>query len=164
MIKQIPRYHVKRKDKELTSQADMQAIIKRGQYTVIALCHNDEPYLVIMNYGYDQTKNALYFHAALEGQKLDFIEHNPNACATIIEDLGYKQGECSHSYRSVIIRGRIAIIDNLDEKKHGLNVLIDHLEKAPDEAKKKFLKNDSTYDTVTVLRFDIEGITGKQGL
>jgi nitroimidazol reductase NimA-like FMN-containing flavoprotein (pyridoxamine 5'-phosphate oxidase superfamily) len=160
----MPKYHLKRKDKEITSQADMQAIIKRGQYTVVALCHNDEPYLVTMNYGYDEKKNALYFHAALEGQKLEFIEHNPNACATIIEDLGYKQGECSHSYRTVVIRGRMAIVDNLDEKKHGLNILIDHLEQSPAETKLKFLKNDLTYDTVTVLRLDIEDITGKQGV
>jgi len=56
----------------------------------------------------------------------------------------------------------MAIVDNLDEKKHGLNVLINHLEKSPAETKKKFLKNDSTYDTATILRLDIEEITGKQ--
>ncbi len=160
----MPKYHLKRKDKEMTSSKEMRAIIKRGQYTTIALCHNDEPYIVTMNYGYDEKQSALYFHAALEGQKLEFIEYNPNACATIIEDLGYKQGECSHSYRTVVTRGRIAIVDNLDEKKHGLNIMIDHLEKSPTEAKKKFLKNDSTYDTVTILRLDIEEITGKQGI
>jgi len=75
----MPKYHLKRKDKEITSQTDMQAIIKRGQYTVIALCQNDEPYIVTMNYGYDGKKNTLYFHAALEGLKLEFIEHNPKS-------------------------------------------------------------------------------------
>jgi len=84
----MPKYHLKRTDKEITSSEEMLAIIKRGQYTVIALCQNDEPYIVTMNYGYDEKKNALYFHAALEGQKLEFIKHNPGACATIIEDLG----------------------------------------------------------------------------
>jgi len=160
----MPKYHLKRKDKEITSPEEMQAIIKRGQYTVIALCHNDEPYLVTMNYGYDEKKNALYFHAALEGQKLEFIEHNPDACATIIEDLGYKPGECDHSYRTVVIRGSISVVADLDEKKHGLDIMIDHLERSPSETKKKFLKNDSTYDTVTILRLDIEDITGKQGV
>lgn len=160
----MSRYHIKRKDKLLTDQDEIQDILKRGRYTTIALCRNDEPYIVTMNYGYDEITNALYFHCALEGHKLDFIAANPNACATIIEDLGYGYGDCEHYYRSLIIRGEIFIIENLEEKKRALQVLIEHHEEKPDEARARFLKDDKSYDRCHTLRLDIEEITAKQGL
>ena len=160
----MPKYHLKRADKEITDEAELKAIITRGKYTTVAVCRKSEPYIVTMNYGYDDQKNALYFHAALEGLKLEFIERNPNVCATIIEDLGYQKGECNHHYRSLIIRGQMSIIESLREKKYALDLMIDQLEESPDEVKKKLLKNDDTYKTVSILRLDIEEITGKQGV
>ncbi len=160
----MPKYHLQRSDKEITDKVELEDIIQRGQYTTVAMCRNDEPYIVTMNYGYDQKKNALYFHAALEGLKLEFIEQNPAVCATIIEDLGYQQGECNHHYRSAIIRGQMSDIEDLAEKKHALQIMIDDLEESPDEVKAKLLKNDDAYEKVTILRLDIEEITGKHSV
>ncbi|MCP4583903.1 MAG: pyridoxamine 5'-phosphate oxidase family protein [candidate division Zixibacteria bacterium] len=160
----MPKYHLTRSDKEITEQTELEAIIKRGLYTTIAMCRNDEPYIVTMNYGYDQQKNALYFHAALEGLKLEFIEQNSAICATIIEDLGYQQGECNHHYRSLIIRGQMSIIEDLAEKKQALQIMIDDLEESPKEVEAKLLKNDDTYEKVTILRLDIEELSGKLGV
>ncbi len=58
----------------------------------------------------------------------------------------------------------MSIIDDLNEKKHALRVMIDDLEESPDEVKDKLLKNDDTYKKVTILRLDIEEITGKLGV
>lgn len=160
----MTRYHLKRQDKLLSDEAEIRAILKRGRYVTMALCRHDEPYIVTMNYGYDETGNALYFHCALEGQKLDFIEANSNVCASIIEDLGYGYRDCEHYYRSLIIRGKIYIIENLEEKKRALQVLIEHHEEKPDEAKARFLKDDKSYDKCHTLRLEIEEITAKQGL
>jgi nitroimidazol reductase NimA-like FMN-containing flavoprotein (pyridoxamine 5'-phosphate oxidase superfamily) len=82
----------------------------------------------------------------------------------VIEDLGYQHGECNHSYRSIVFWGKMSIIDDLEEKKHGLNILIDHLEEEPDEVRKKLLKEDSRYEKMqmAILRLDIEEMTGKQ--
>jgi len=160
------RYHVKRKDKELTDPAEHEAILKKGRYITLALCHNEQPYVVTMNYGWDKNANALYFHCALEGDKLDIIAENPAVCGTVIEDLGYGHGKCEHYYRSIILRGNIGIVETLEEKKRGIAVLIEHLEEHPDETKTRFLKDDKTYDKMHILRFDLDinTITGKQGL
>lgn len=157
-------YHVKRKDKELTDQADMKMILKNGRYVTLSLCRDNEPYIVTMNYGYDEALNALFFHCALEGDKLDFIADNPDTCGTVIEDLGYGHGNCEHFFRSIVLRGKIYTVDTLEEKKQGISVLIDHLEEHLDEAKARFLKDDKTYNKIHILRLNIENITGKQGL
>jgi hypothetical protein len=158
------RYHVKRKDKELTNPAYFEAIIKRGKYITLALCRNDEPYIVTMNYGYDTKLNALFFLCALEGEKLEFLSDNPTVCGSIIEDLGYGHGDCEHYYRSLVIRGNIFIVDSLEEKKHGINVMIDHLEEHPDDVKARLLKDRKIYEKMHILRFEIENITGQEGL
>lgn len=160
----MSQYHVKRKDKELIDRGEIRAILSRGQYAYIALCRHDEPYIVTMNYGYDEKANALYFHCALEGQKLDFIKQNPRVCGTVIEDLGYCHGNCDHSYKSVVFRGKMAVVDEIAEKKHGIDIMIKHLEEQPDQVKTKLLKDDKTYARFHVLRLDIEEITAKQGL
>ena len=103
------------------------------------MCKTNEPYIVTLSYGYDNERHTLYFHCAKEGQKIDFIKFNPNVCGTVIEENGYKDG-CGQAFRSVVFRGKMEIVETLEEKKRGLEILIDHLEKDPTTIKDKFLK------------------------
>jgi nitroimidazol reductase NimA-like FMN-containing flavoprotein (pyridoxamine 5'-phosphate oxidase superfamily) len=157
------KYHMNRKEKEITDPVVLNEIMKQGKYVTIAMCRENEPYIVALNYGYDENKNSLYFHCSLKGLKLDFINHNPAVCATVIEDRGYKIGDCSQAYRSVVFWGKMHIIDDLDEKKHGISILLNHLEDNPGEIKEKSLKSDDVYKDVGILRLDIAEIIGKQG-
>ncbi|MEK6621281.1 MAG: pyridoxamine 5'-phosphate oxidase family protein, partial [Planctomycetota bacterium] len=100
------RYHLQKKEREITDPNELQAIIKRGKYLTIALCRNNEPYIVTLSYGYDEKRNAFYFHSRQKGLKGEFLRSNPNVCATIIEDRGYIMDECAHEFRSVVIWGR----------------------------------------------------------
>jgi nitroimidazol reductase NimA-like FMN-containing flavoprotein (pyridoxamine 5'-phosphate oxidase superfamily) len=87
---------------------------------------------VTLSYGFDAERGALYFHAAHKGLKLEFIAANPRACASIVEDLGYRNGECAHDYRSAVLFGRMSVVESPDERRHGLHVLIDHWRKDPE--------------------------------
>lgn len=153
---------MKKKEREITEQDVLVEILKQGEYTVIAMCREGEPYIVTLNYGYDENKNALYFHCSPKGLKLDFINHNPHVCATVIEDRGYKMGECDQSYRSVVFWGKIRIIEDLQEKKHAIKILLDHLEDDPNKVREKSLKSDEIYDDLGILRLDIMELTGKE--
>jgi hypothetical protein len=44
---------IRRKDKEITDFSEMKEIIKTAQYVTLAMCLNDEPYLVSLSHGYD---------------------------------------------------------------------------------------------------------------
>ncbi len=162
----MKKYHMNRSDREITDELELKKIVENGKFVVISMCSDNSPYVVTLNYGYDDRKNALYFHTAFRGLKLDIIKQNPNVCATVIEDLGYKPGECDHNYKSVVFWGKMCIIDDLEEKKYGLNMLLDHLEEEPDEVRTKLLKEDSRYEKMqmAILRLDIEEMTGKEGL
>ncbi|MFX1478945.1 MAG: pyridoxamine 5'-phosphate oxidase family protein [Promethearchaeota archaeon] len=154
------KYHLRRIEKEITENKEKIQILRGGKYAVISMCRENEAYLVTLSYGYDESRNALYFHCANEGQKIDFINSNSYVCGTVIEDNGYMEG-CGQAYRSVIFRGKMTIIDDLNEKKHGFDVLLNHLEENPDYYRKKFFKNEDAYIKPTILRLDIEDLTGK---
>jgi len=42
----------------------MRQILRTTQFVTVALCMNNEPYLVSLSHGYDQLKNCIYFHCA----------------------------------------------------------------------------------------------------
>ncbi len=159
----MPTYHMNRKDKEITERGGLIDALKHGDYATIAMCRENEPYLVTMNYGHDTEKHALYFHCAQKGLKLDFIRANPKVCATVIEDRGYKTGECDHAFRSVVFWGSMHLVEDLKEKKRAIDVLLEHLEEQPDQIRQTSLKSDDVYQEVGILRLDINEMTGKQG-
>lgn len=157
----IPPMH--KKEREITDPARMRSILKKGKYAVIALCREGKPYVVTLSYGYDEVRSALYFHTALQGLKLDIIKANPGACATVIIDRGYLMGECSHGYRSVVMNGTMSVVKSLGEKKHGMDVLLLHLEENPEAVRRRSLMDDKAYERTCILRLDIKGMTGKSG-
>ena len=56
----------------------------------------------------------------------------------------------------------MSAVDDITEKKHGLDVLLHHLEENPDEVKERLLKDKTKYRDVAILRLDIFDITGKK--
>lgn len=161
----MAKYHMNKQEKEITNREELLAIIKRGKYTTLSLCRDNEPYIVTLNYGFNQEKLALYFHTSAKGLKIDFIKQNPNVCGTIIEDTGYKMGKCDHAYRSVVFWGTMRMLEEMEEKKYGMDILLHHLEKEPAEVRQRLLADDAVYErrNLAILRLDIYEMTGKAG-
>jgi nitroimidazol reductase NimA-like FMN-containing flavoprotein (pyridoxamine 5'-phosphate oxidase superfamily) len=63
----------------------------------------------------------------------------------------------------VVFWGKMHVVEDMEEKKHGIDVLLNHLEDEPDEVKERSLKSDEAYKEVGMLRLDITEMTGKQG-
>lgn len=160
----MKKYHMYKKEREITESIKMIEILKNGKFVTISLYRDNEPYILTLNYGFDESKNRLYFHTAIKGLKLDFITKNPDVCATVINDLGYENDKCSHKYQSVVFWGKMSIVKDLKEKIHGMNVLLNHLETNPDPIKERNLSNEERYNKVCILRLDITEMTGKEGL
>ncbi len=157
-------YHMKRVDRTIGEAKTIRDILARRRLATIALCREGEPYIVTMNYGYDEEGNALYFHCAAEGLKLDFIAANPSACVSIVEDLGYVEGKCDHRYRSIVIRGKASLVGELEEKKRGINVLMEHQESDPDPVRQRNFRSDADYGGFEIIRIDIGEVTGKESV
>ncbi len=149
---------MRRKEKEIADINEIEKIIEKAIYCRIGLVDNDEPYVVPVCFGYE--RNALYFHSALEGRKVELIKKNNKICFEIDTDVELvKAAEpCNWAmrYRSVIGVGKAHILESDEEKSHGLRVIV-----------RQYSEDDSafpkeTLDKVIVVRVDIESITGKK--
>ncbi len=156
----MERYHMQNADREVTDAEWMQNLLRMGKFVTISMCIDNEPYVVTLSYGYEDGR--MYFHTAKKGLKLDIIQGNPRVCGTVVEDLGYVNGECSHRYRSVVFWGTMEVVEDTKEKMHGMEVLLEHLEEDPTMLRKRLLRNKGSYDRINVLRLDIGSMKGKE--
>ena len=119
-------FHVRRKDREITAIDELKGVLKSTKYVTIALCMNNEPYLVSLSHGYDEKRNSLYFHCADEGKKLVYLQANNNVWGQAVRDYGVTD-ECDYAYASVHFKGKVALIDDLSEKRHAMEVMVRQL-------------------------------------
>lgn len=154
------RYHMRRADKEFTEQEKLGKVLKETSYMTLAMARDGEPYLVSLSHGYDAERNCVYFHSASEGKKLDIMRANPSVWGQVIVDHGYVEKECTHSYVTVMFRGRVSFIEDEDEKRRALRTMLWQLE--PDaEAREKRMNTDGLATTVFG-RIDVDHMTGKK--
>jgi len=160
----MQEYHLRnRPNRQITTDQEINDILQKGKFIVISMCRDNEPYIVSLSYGFDADKKSLYVHCAPQGLKIDFLKANPRICATIIEDGGYIADECGHNYRTVVFWGDTCFVTDLEEKKHGMNILLNHLEHDGEVIQKKLLKLNDYYSNMEVLRIDIRQIHAKAG-
>lgn len=154
-------FHVRRKDREITDSNSLKQILKSTKYVTIALCLKTEPYLVSLSHGYDETRNCLYFHCANAGKKLAYLKANNTVWGQAVQDYS-ATGNCDYTYASVHFKGAVSLLDDLQEKQHGMTVMVRQLSKHP-EAKLAKIKPAKLANT-TMGRIDISHITGKKHL
>jgi nitroimidazol reductase NimA-like FMN-containing flavoprotein (pyridoxamine 5'-phosphate oxidase superfamily) len=154
-------FHVRRKDREITDCNIMKNVLKSTKYVTIALCMDNEPYLVSLSHGYDEDKNRIYFHCANEGKKLVYAKSNNKVWGQAVQDYGVTD-ECDYAYTSVHFSGRLNMIEDLNEKNHGIEVMVRQLSPNP-EAKLAKIKPEKLA-TTSMGRIDINSMTGKQHL
>jgi nitroimidazol reductase NimA-like FMN-containing flavoprotein (pyridoxamine 5'-phosphate oxidase superfamily) len=155
---------MRRKDREIIYVEDKIKIISECKVCRLGLSQNNQPYIIPLNYGYsfDGHVLTLYFHSANEGEKLDIIRNNHNACFEM--DCHHKLIEvekaCNYGYtfKSVIGFGKIIFMETNDEKNNGLNQIMKH--QTGKDTRYSFdidaLKN------VTVYKLLVEEFTGKE--
>lgn len=156
-------YHVRRTDREITDRERVEALLHEGRFCTIALVDEGGPYAVTLSYGYAADAGRLYFHCAAEGRKIDAIVADPRAFASVVFDRGYLTGSCEHPYQSLVLTGRMRVIEDPSEKIEALRVLCAHQEKATDAFDAMGFNIPARVKGVTALAFDIENVTAKEG-
>jgi len=141
---------------------DIVNVIKAGRLMTVAMSKDDVPYLVTVNFAFDGEKQCFYFHCSKSGKKIDYLRSNPVVWGQIIEDGGYVQGECEHRYLCVHFKGRATILEDDEDVKKALVLLIDQQEDDPDPVKKRNIETGE-YTGVIMVRIDVDGFSGKRG-
>jgi uncharacterized protein len=155
-------YHMHRKDREIKDERTIEDLVARKPFVTIALCKDDEPYIVTVNHAYDPISKSLYFHCANKGKKLDMLESNPHVIAQVIDDRGYVSGECDYDYLTVNLEGVARKVVSHEERIRALDLLLGKFEPGLDaeDARKKFIKR-SSFGRVAIYRIDVSSMTGK---
>ena len=158
----MENYHsLRRKEKEIKDKAELKAILASTQYVTIAMCRDNVPYLVTLSHGYDKERNAIYFHCAGEGKKIDILKANNRVWGQAIVDRGYSHGYCDHLYASIQFGGRVSFVADEAEKRRALEVMIRQLEREPGKIMAAQV-TDAAVAKVCIGRIDIEYMSGKR--
>lgn len=121
---------MRRKDREITDYRKMMEIVGRCDCCRIGLTDQEGAYIVPVNFGYEEKDGALilYFHGAGEGKKIDLIRKQPQAGFEMDTKHELVTGEtaCAYSYlfQSVMGRGEIQLLEDYQEKVHGLEKIM----------------------------------------
>ena len=149
---------MRRKEKEVKDIKEIEAIIERATVCRLGLSVDNVPYIVPLNFGYKD--RCLYFHSAKEGRKIDMIKSNDNVCFEVDTEteLIKSNNPCKWGmkYSSVIGFGKAFLIEDPDEKKKGLDVIMAHY--SPDRA---YEYPQSVIEEVVVIQVKIEQMSGK---
>jgi nitroimidazol reductase NimA-like FMN-containing flavoprotein (pyridoxamine 5'-phosphate oxidase superfamily) len=151
-----------KRERQVTDQEQILGILDRGKVLHLGLCVDNEPYVVPMNYGYTfrDGKLTVYLHSAVRGKKLDMITANPNVFFEIDCDMipfsGEKPCQYGVAYSSVMGRGIARIVEDVEEKKNAMSVLM------KTQTGKEFSFEDRLVSMVAVIRIDVLEYTAKQ--
>jgi nitroimidazol reductase NimA-like FMN-containing flavoprotein (pyridoxamine 5'-phosphate oxidase superfamily) len=152
---------LRRKEKEIKDPAELKAVLAAAKYVTVAMCRGDEPYLVTLSHGYDEKRNALYFHCAREGKKIEILAANDRVWGQALLDRGYVDGRCDHLFTSVQFHGRVSFVEEEAEKRHALAVMIRQLESDPGKVEGHQV-NDASVAKVHIGRIDLDYLSGKK--
>jgi len=144
----------------------VEAFLSRSAMGTLATCVGDQPFLVTRNFAYDPERNALYLHGAKKGRTFENIQVNNKICFSV-SNMGRLLPaddalEVGVEYASVIVFGRINLVEEYDEATHGLQLLLDKYfpQFIPGQDYKPI--SSKALKITAVLRIDIESWSGKE--
>jgi nitroimidazol reductase NimA-like FMN-containing flavoprotein (pyridoxamine 5'-phosphate oxidase superfamily) len=154
---------LRRKDKEMPA-SEARTMLARARLAHFAtIGPSGEPYVVPNLFIY--ADGAIYLHTASAGHFCRNIEHSARVCVEIAE-IGeiypYGEFECdtSASYASVVVFGRVNIVDSAEGKAQFFDRFLAKYADPSWDRPKGFYPR---LDEVKVYRVAIERITGKKG-
>ena len=149
---------MRRKDKEITDQMELDEIMKKAQVCRLGVAYESMVYIIPMNFGY--SNRTLYFHSAQEGLKLMILRENPKACFEMDIDTRVvpSKQSCNWTmqYQSVIGFGEVEFIEDLEGKREGMKFIMQHY---TDEVKQI---EDAELSGVTMFKLVVSTMTGKK--
>ena len=149
---------MRRGEKEIKARPEIDAILREARVLRLGLVDGLEPYVVPLSFGYDG--EALYFHCATAGRKLDLLQRNPLVCFEVDElDRVVEGTEACRwgvAYRSVIGTGRAVVLGEREEKRKGLEILMRQY------SAREHNFDDREMNRTCVVRIDILSVSGKK--
>ncbi len=147
--------------KTISDKSKIKAIIDKCDVCYLGMVDTDnKPYVLPFNFGYKD--EVIYLHSARDGKKMDILNQNPDVCVTFSTDHKlfhrHEQVACSYGmrYRSVLAYGKVVFIDDFDQKKEVLNIIMRKY------TGKNFDYNPPAVNNVAIYKVEINKIEGRE--
>jgi uncharacterized protein len=148
---------VRRREREITDRAEIDAILRDGRVMRLALSLNDEPFLVPLYYVYEG--GAVYFHSARQGTKVEILGKNDRVCLEVGlgEEVIEAESPCDFEarHRTVIARGRAREVKDQEGRQRAISLIVGKY------AKKQLEVPAANLAATLVMRIELESIKGK---
>ena len=149
---------MRRKDKAIDELAEIEQIVRRSLVCRLGLAEANRPYIVPLSFGFKDS--TLYFHSAPEGKKIEILRKNSSVCfefdldhEVLVDEKACKWGM---KYRSVIGFGKASFVEDLEDKRKGLDVIMEHY------SGRSFQYPEPAVENTVVIKVEIESMTGKK--
>ncbi len=150
-----------RRNRQQLSREECERILGSCTSGVLALTGDGGyPYAVPLSYVY--ADGAIIFHSAVEGHKVDAIRQDSRCSFCVIEQDEIRPAEFTTYFRSVIVFGRIRMIEDAAEKVQLLRLLGRRYSPGDEHGLQHEI--DKSLDHVLLLRLDIDHMTGKEAI
>ncbi len=153
---------MRRNDREISDSKQIEKFISDEQIIRIAFYDDGDIYIVPVNYGYEVVEGNyhFYFHGAKAGRKYELSKTDPTVGFEI--DGGYEVLEAnlacdfSAKFQSVIGTGILSLIEDMEEKKRGLDIVMKQISDS-----KEWSYSEEMLKVVAVFRLDVEKMSCK---
>ena len=145
----------------IEDQQRVEEIISRCDICFVGITDQEgNPYVIPKNFGYQE--GVIYLHSGPTGSSIDMLERNNNVCITFSTDheLVFQHPKVACSYRmkakSVICRGKVGFIEDMDSKREALNIIMKHY------SSREFVYSDPAVRNVKIWEIPISSVTAKE--
>jgi uncharacterized protein len=147
---------IRRQDRAITEYEAID-ILKKEDYGILSMCTVDnEGYGVPLNYVF--CDNKIYFHCAIEGSKLEYLQKNNKVSFCVVGNTEILPSKFGTLYESVIVFGHITEVEG-SEKHEALMRIIEKYSSDYIQEGKEYIHR--LYERVKVLKLSISSISGK---
>ena len=147
---------VRRTDRQIP-EAEALVVLRAGEYGVLStVSAQGRPYGVPVNYCV--LDDGIYFHCALEGAKLDNIEHVPEVSFCVVGATEVLPSKFGTKYESCVIEGRASEVFD-DQKQRALEGLVDKYSQGFEAQGRRYI--DGLRDQTRVFRIAVLSVSGK---
>ncbi len=147
---------LRRKNQELSKEECIEILLNEPRGFLGVLGDYDYPYTLPMNHVYSSGK--LYFHGSKQGHKHDAIKNHSKVSYCVLNQGVKAENSWWYTFKSVIVFGKIRILEKEDEKIEKLTALGDKYFPSKEYTQKEISK---LLDKTEVFEITIDNMSGK---
>jgi uncharacterized protein len=160
------KFHLRRLDRQIEDEKALRRLLGNQQHFVMGMADGGEPYAVPLGYVYDESEDAVYFHCAKDGKKIEYLKKNPKVWGVVVLDEGIQVGACVNLYASAMFSGHVEWVTVTAEKRKVMNLFANRLSVDVEGVKQRLARifggDEGALVGVVFGKIKIEELTGKR--